>query len=150
MSMRERWLIVLDALVLTLVLAVDAFAANSIRLIVNGQEIEPDVPPQIINGRTMVPIRWVAEALGADMEQDASNKEACAVKITTKTQSQDVLQRLRALELEDPTTEPRIMLFQVITPDGHELERTVDIPMTLFPGMLFSSLFGVFICFQSV
>lgn len=148
--MRERWLIVLGAVVLTLVLAVGAFAANPIRLLLNGQEIEPDVPPQIVNGRSMVPIRWVAEALGADMEQDASNKEACAVKITTKTQSQDVLQRLRALEPEDPTTEPQIVLFRVITPDGHELERTVDIPMTPFPGMLFSSLFGAFICFQSV
>ena len=74
------------------------------------------------------------------MEQDASNKEACAVKITTKTQSQDVLRRGYALGTRRPNTEPRIMLFQVITPDGHELERTVDIPMTPFPGMLFSSL----------
>ncbi|HOB29792.1 MAG TPA: copper amine oxidase N-terminal domain-containing protein [Bacillota bacterium] len=148
--MRERWLIVLGAVVLTLVLAVGAFAANPIRLLLNGQEIEPDVPAQIVNGRAMVPIRWVAEALGADVEQDASNKAACAVKITTKTQSQDILQRLRALEPEDPTTEPQIVLLRVITPDGHELERTVDISMTPFPGMLFSPLFGVFICFQSV
>lgn len=41
-------------------------AANSpIKLIINGKEIQCDVPPQIINGRVMVPARYVAENLGA-------------------------------------------------------------------------------------
>jgi len=47
-----------------------AFAADPIKLIVNGKEIKPDVPPQLINGRTMVPIKWVAESLGADVQWD--------------------------------------------------------------------------------
>ena len=96
--MRKKWLVVTGAVVLTLALAAGAFAANPIKLIVNGQEIKPDVPPQIINGRTMVPIRWVAEALGADVQWEQSS-EGGIVKITA-----EVLQRLRAIEPEQPKT----------------------------------------------
>lgn len=37
---------------------------------VNGSPISLDVPPQIINGRTLVPIRFVSENLGADVGWD--------------------------------------------------------------------------------
>ncbi len=36
--------------------------------IVNGQEIELDVTPQIVNGRTLVPARFVAETLDMDVQ----------------------------------------------------------------------------------
>ncbi|MHB8308797.1 MAG: copper amine oxidase N-terminal domain-containing protein [Candidatus Desulforudaceae bacterium] len=49
-----------------------AYAAPAtIKLIVNGQEIQPDVPPQMINGRVMVPARFIAEPLGATVRWDA-------------------------------------------------------------------------------
>lgn len=35
---------------------------------VNGPEQQSDAAPKIINGRTMVPLRFVAEAMGADVE----------------------------------------------------------------------------------
>ncbi|TDA70445.1 MAG: copper amine oxidase N-terminal domain-containing protein [Clostridia bacterium] len=73
--MRKKWLIVFGAVFLAVALATVGFAASPIKLIVNGQEIKPDVPPQLINGRTMVPIRWVAEALGADVQWDAKNQQ---------------------------------------------------------------------------
>lgn len=73
--MRKTWLVVTSAAVLTLALSAGAFAANPIKLIVNGQEIKPDVPPQIINGRTMVPIHWVAESLSADVQWDSKNHQ---------------------------------------------------------------------------
>lgn len=57
-----------------------ALALEPIKIIVNGQEIVGDTPAQIINGRTMVPIRLVAEALDADVRWDAENRE---VIITT-------------------------------------------------------------------
>lgn len=50
-----------------------AFASNPVKLIVNGQEVTCDVNPQIVNGRTMVPVRWVAEALGAEVKWDGQN-----------------------------------------------------------------------------
>ncbi|NPV92511.1 MAG: copper amine oxidase N-terminal domain-containing protein [Firmicutes bacterium] len=55
-------------------LAVVAWAEEPIRLIVNGVEIQSDVPPQVINGRTMIPARALAEALGAKVEWDAAQR----------------------------------------------------------------------------
>ena len=52
-------------------------AANNtteIKLVVNGETITPEVPPQIINNRTMVPIRFIAEALGNTVEWDKDKR----------------------------------------------------------------------------
>lgn len=65
--MKKKWIIIVGVVLLVGIFTTIAFADNPIKLFVNGQEIKPDVPPQLINGRTMVPIRWVAEALGADV-----------------------------------------------------------------------------------
>ncbi|MBC7339293.1 MAG: copper amine oxidase N-terminal domain-containing protein [Firmicutes bacterium] len=64
-------------------LTATVFAASPIKLIVNGREIQLDVPPQLVNGRVMVPMRWVAEALGAGVEWD---EMAQAVRVTTKAE----------------------------------------------------------------
>lgn len=37
---------------------------------VNGEDVVSDVPVQLINGRTMVPLRFVSEMLGADVQYD--------------------------------------------------------------------------------
>jgi len=47
-----------------------AYAGSAIRIFVNGEEIQSDVSPQIINDRVMVPIRLIAEQLGADVQWD--------------------------------------------------------------------------------
>jgi len=72
--MKKKWSIVAGIVVLLVALATVAFADTPIKLVVNGQETKPDMPPQIINGRTMVPVRWVADALGADVQWDDKNK----------------------------------------------------------------------------
>jgi hypothetical protein len=38
---------------------------------VNGQEVELDAAPSIVNGRTMVPLRFVAEELGCTLQWDS-------------------------------------------------------------------------------
>ncbi len=48
---------------------------------VNGEEKNLDVPPMIINSRTMVPVRFVSEALGADVQWIAEERK---VLITTQ------------------------------------------------------------------
>jgi len=74
--------VLLLALALVLPMAAGTFAADApIKLIVNGVEISPDVPPQTINGRTMVPVRWVSEALGAQVDWNAE-KQAVLVNST--------------------------------------------------------------------
>jgi hypothetical protein len=61
---------------------ITAFAApQTIRLIVNGKEIPSDPPPQFIGDRVFVPVRFVAEALGAKVEWDDANR---AVVVTSK------------------------------------------------------------------
>jgi len=57
------------ALICSLLFVGSSAIANSpISLIIDGQNIQCDVPPQIINGRVMVPARFVAEPLGARVE----------------------------------------------------------------------------------
>mgnify|MGYP002479033217 FL=1 len=59
-----------------------AVAEDPVRLIVNGKTVQPDVSPQIMEGRVMVPVRWIAEALGAEVKWDKENR---AVVVNAKT-----------------------------------------------------------------
>lgn len=49
-------------------------AADAVKLFVNGGELQSDVPPQVISGRTLVPVRFVAEALGASVGWDEASQ----------------------------------------------------------------------------
>lgn len=49
-------------------------AADTIQLVVNGRTIEADVPPQLVQDRVLVPVRWVAEALGATVRWEQASK----------------------------------------------------------------------------
>lgn len=62
--MKKIILIILSLCIfLTSVSAIQA--QNSIKVYVNGQELVFDAPPVVVNGKTMVPARPLAEALGA-------------------------------------------------------------------------------------
>lgn len=50
-----------------------ALAGRPIGLVIDGQAVQCDVPPQLINGRVLVPARFVAEPLGASVRWDANN-----------------------------------------------------------------------------
>lgn len=43
-------------------------------MLVNGQEKQIDVPPMIVNSRTLVPVRFVAEAFNCDVQWDGNTK----------------------------------------------------------------------------
>lgn len=47
---------------------------------VNDKRVTLDAPPQVINGRTLVPIRFISESLGAKVHWDGAKR---IVKITT-------------------------------------------------------------------
>ena len=64
------------AMVLSFMTVVNA--EDGITVIVNGVEVEFDVPPMIINGRTMIPVRKVFEMLGANVEWVAEMRLALA------------------------------------------------------------------------
>lgn len=40
----------------------------------NGSGVELDVPAKVVKGRTLVPVRFVSEALGAEVEWDTQNR----------------------------------------------------------------------------
>lgn len=79
--MKKRFIII-TTLCLFLLTTGLVYAAGLVRIFVNGQEIYSDVPPQIINGRTMVPIRFVAEALGANVQWDERTQTVSIVDTT--------------------------------------------------------------------
>lgn len=67
----KKILLIAGCLLLALAVASVALAGgNPVKLIVNGKEIACDQPPIIESGRTLVPIRAAAEALGARVDWD--------------------------------------------------------------------------------
>ncbi|MDD2397747.1 MAG: copper amine oxidase N-terminal domain-containing protein, partial [Tissierellia bacterium] len=52
----------------------DAYAEDSIKIIIDGKRIKPDVDPYISNDRTLVPIRVIAEELDSVVEWDNDNR----------------------------------------------------------------------------
>lgn len=63
-----------------LVNAPAAAAYSSPRVFLNNKQLSFDVPPVIENGRTMVPVRAVFEAMGANVEWDAARRVVTATK----------------------------------------------------------------------
>jgi len=61
MKARKWWLLPVMLVFLALGTAA-VWGANNVRLVVNGEEIKPEVPPVISGDRVLVPVRWVAEA----------------------------------------------------------------------------------------
>ena len=63
------------------------FTIGSDRFTVNGETKSLDVPAQVVNGRTMVPMRAFAEAIGADVNYDATSNTATVDYFTRMTGS---------------------------------------------------------------
>ncbi len=47
---------------------------------IDGKEVALDAPPVLIGGRTMVPVRFIAEAFGAEVAYDATTKTVTVTK----------------------------------------------------------------------
>ena len=56
---------------------------DGITVILNGKQLEFDVEPMLINSRTMVPMRVIFEALGADVDWDGTTQTAIGVTKNT-------------------------------------------------------------------
>ena len=74
-------------------LAVTTFAqSSSVRLIINGRDYTNsnalDVPPQIVNDRVMVPLRFVAEALDAYVDWEPNSRTVRVTSASTTSQPQ--------------------------------------------------------------
>lgn len=62
---------------------VSAVSENEITVSIDGQNVEFDVPPLLMNNRTMVPLRAIFEALGATVEWNADTRTVTSSKGNT-------------------------------------------------------------------
>jgi hypothetical protein len=58
-------------------------SAESVQVTINGSPLQLDVPPVIINGRVMVPLRAIFEALGATVQWNPVDQSIVATKGNT-------------------------------------------------------------------
>lgn len=77
----KRVAIILLALVTVVsTLSMQVFAENEIKVLLDGQELIFDVPPQLIDNRTMVPMRKIFEAMGANVDWNGDTQTVTATK----------------------------------------------------------------------
>lgn len=55
-------------------------AVNDTKAYIDGQDVTLDVPAKIVNDRTVVPLRFIGEALGADVYWDDAQKKVVITK----------------------------------------------------------------------
>ncbi|MBQ7040112.1 MAG: copper amine oxidase N-terminal domain-containing protein, partial [Clostridia bacterium] len=77
--MKRIFSLLLVCFMLAGILSVPA-AAEGITVILNGEQLQFDVEPIIINGRTMVPMRAIFEALGCTVAWDGDTQQAIGIK----------------------------------------------------------------------
>ena len=64
--------------------AINVTAEDNIKVFLNGRELSFDVPPQLINDRTMVPMRKIFESLGAEVDWEGETQTVTATKADKK------------------------------------------------------------------
>jgi len=67
----KKWFIAGLAAMLALTVFNVAYGARTIKLVIKGEQMSPDVPVQAINGRIFVPLRLIAEQLNEGVRWDA-------------------------------------------------------------------------------
>ena len=80
----SKFLCVLIALVILFgAFRISVMAEENIRVVLNGVELTFDVPPQLINGSTMVPMRRIFEELGTEIKWNENTQTITASKTNT-------------------------------------------------------------------
>lgn len=67
-------------------MSVPAYAADKINVFIDRESIEMNNDPIIINGRTLIPIRSIFEALGAQIDWDGTYNKVTATKDSNKVE----------------------------------------------------------------
>lgn len=80
--MKQKLIILLFVPIIILAMAVSAQAAPQV--ILDGKTLTFDVPPTVENGRTLVPLRAIFEALGADVQWNEATNSVIAKKDETE------------------------------------------------------------------
>lgn len=73
---KKNLLLLISVMLLTLLFSTSAMAVSALQIQVNGKLVEFDVAPYILNEEPMIPIRHLAETIGARVEWDAKARTA--------------------------------------------------------------------------
>ncbi|QGG48966.1 copper amine oxidase N-terminal domain-containing protein [Heliorestis convoluta] len=91
--------------------------------IVNNQEVSLDVPAMIMNGRTLVPLRFIAESLGAEVSWDGKNRVVLINYNKEAEQQRLEQQRLEQQRLEQQRLEQQRLEQQRLDQQRLEQQR---------------------------
>ncbi|MEG1501456.1 MAG: stalk domain-containing protein [Clostridiales bacterium] len=86
----------------------------------NNQPLQLDLPPAIINGKTMVPLRFIGESFGC---QVVLNSQKQSIQINTSAQAEELYQVVRVIDgdtliIKYHNKEEKIRLIGVDTPES--------------------------------
>lgn len=99
---------ILMLLIITLISAPISFAGGNISVHINGSELAMDEPPVIVNGRTLIPLRAIFEALNVTPQWDSATKTVSAktneIEMKLKIGSQDAVVNGKVIKLDTPGT----------------------------------------------
>ena len=102
-------MIAFGTILITTVLGTTVFASQNVKILVNGKQIISDVSPQIVNGRVMVPISFVARALGANVDGTAVPRQYPYKRKATAQQTPSIKRS------------PTLMKHYIFTPETQSL-----------------------------
>ncbi|RXJ01650.1 copper amine oxidase N-terminal domain-containing protein [Anaerobacillus alkaliphilus] len=107
--------------------------------IVNNKQVTLDVPSQVINGRTLVPVRFVSEALGDRVFYDAAKREVrvtraqspmsgvAARDVENFGDGRDLEVSFKRAENEAPVSEYRVMVVKTSQATNFNLNTALSI-----------------------
>jgi len=77
---RAVWIVLALVAAISVAAPTQSGAQGMIRVFVDGQPVNFDVPPTVIQGRVLVPLRGIFERLGATVDYNAANQHILAVR----------------------------------------------------------------------
>ena len=89
--MKKLFALMLGLLSCTLLLCL---SVNAVELYVDTELVQTDVPPQLVSGRTLVPMRAIFEYLGAEVTWDNDTRTATGTLDDTVVISRSIIQQL--------------------------------------------------------
>lgn len=78
--------------------------SNEIKIVVNGKEIKSETPAYIESGRTMVPLRFISEALGEKVEWEADTRTVIIGddKASLIIDSKEIKSKDKTIQIDSP------------------------------------------------
>lgn len=105
--------------------------------VVNGSSITMDVPAQLVDSRTMVPLRFIAEALGGSVEWDPNTRTANILRKPTAITGMQLVRDAGKTQVVLTLSEP----LESVKPTAGETSLTLD----LYPAVVRTDQTGLLV-----